>query len=75
MDLVECLSSDSYPGRPAAFTWQGRRLLVTDILSRGRTPSALWFRVRSDSGVSFELEYHLPTDERQSNSNWLIKPL
>jgi hypothetical protein len=75
MDLVECLSSDSYPGRPVAFTWQGRHLLVADILSRGRTPQGLWFRVRSDTGLTFELEYNLSTDEHLSNTNWLIKPL
>jgi hypothetical protein len=47
MDIVECHSSSTYPERPLALTWEGKRLEIMAILSQWRTPEALWFRVQT----------------------------
>ena len=59
-ELVECLSSPSYPGEPLALTWEGQRRAVEAILDRWRSPEAIGFRVRAtrDDDV-FELVYDL----------------
>jgi hypothetical protein len=67
-DIVECRSSASYAERPLAFTWQGQRLEVVEILSRWRTPAGLGFRVCTEQAEVFELVYNENVDE------WSIHP-
>jgi hypothetical protein len=65
MDNVECHSGSSYTDKPLAFTWQGERYLIADILSQGRTPEAKWFRVRTNDGELFTLSYDEKSDTWQ----------
>lgn len=61
-ELVECLSSPSYPGEPVALTWEGKRHVVDAILDRWRSPHAISFRVRTTDGLVFELAYDIAAD-------------
>ena len=72
-DIVECYSGSAYAERPTALTWQGQRIIIAEILSRGRTPGAKWFRVRSEDGQVFELSYAEAVDERPSEHEWQIR--
>jgi hypothetical protein len=71
-DFVECHSGSAYAERPTALTWQGQRLIITEILSQGRTPQAKWFRVRTEYGQVFELSYGEAADEHPSEYKWQI---
>ncbi len=62
-DLVECRSDFEYSQRPVAFTWQGKRITVDELLSQVRTPAGYTFRVRSDELGAFELTYDFNTDQ------------
>ena len=53
---VECYSGVEYAERPTAFTWQGQRLAVEDVLQRWRAPGFKCFQVRA-GGQLFELRY------------------
>jgi hypothetical protein len=57
-ELVECHSGYAYGERPVAFTWQGQRQEVVEILARWRSPDGRIFRVRAAGGWIFELLYH-----------------
>ena len=48
--------------------WQGRRLPVTHIERRWRTPGGPAFSVETEQGVSFELLYD------EVNDLWAIQP-
>ncbi|MCX6034086.1 MAG: hypothetical protein NTV38_03795 [Chloroflexi bacterium] len=72
-EIVECHSGSSYAERPTALTWQGRRLIVAEILSQGRTPQAKWFRVRTADGQVFELAYVGAADRCLSEQEWQIR--
>jgi hypothetical protein len=48
--LVECRSDSAYAGRPLAFTFQGQRFEVADVLSRWRAPDGTGFRVSIRQG-------------------------
>ena len=54
---VECYAGASYPERPRAFIWKGRRLTVDAILSRWQDPQGPGFRVRTTGGSIFLLQY------------------
>ncbi|MEW6093950.1 MAG: hypothetical protein AB1531_08310 [Chloroflexota bacterium] len=75
MDIVECLSSSTYPERPIALTWEGERLEITTILSQWRTPEALWFRVQAFRHVqrgdqrTFDLAFF------EAEARWQIQPV
>ena len=56
-EVVECLSSASYPGEPIALTWDGQRRLISAVLGRWRTPDGIGFRVRTSEGLVFDLIY------------------
>lgn len=74
VDIVECHSGTTYGERPVALTWQGQRLVITRIISRGRTPQAMWFRVSTEDGQVFELS--CPEDDGGSKEPvWHIHPL
>jgi hypothetical protein len=71
-DTVECHSGSVYAERPTAFTWQGRRFIVDEILSRGRTPQLKWFRVRTTDDLVFELSLIETDGNLTSELEWNI---
>jgi len=56
-DVVECRSETEYGERPVAIFQQGERLEIERILSRWRTPDGKWFRVITQDGEVYELNY------------------
>jgi hypothetical protein len=54
---VECRSEAAYAERPLAFTWQGQRREVAQVLERWRAPAGKGFRVRTQDGGTFTLLY------------------
>ena len=64
-ELVECHSGFTYPDRPVALTWEGRRLEIARILAEWRTPEKNYFRVRTTDDRDFELAYSQTIDEWQ----------
>lgn len=67
--VVECLSSATYAQRPLAFTWQGQRLIIEEVLSEWRRPGENCFRVRTTTGQVFDLIWNENAD------GWHIQPL
>jgi hypothetical protein len=63
VDWVECRSDHDYIGRPLAFSWQGVRFEVAEVLVKNRTPSGYQFKVRTPGFEIFELEYDSNTDQ------------
>jgi hypothetical protein len=74
-ESVECISSSAYAGRPIAIHWQGQRLIITEILSQGRTPEAKWFRVRTTGGQTFELSTAVIASGDPSKDEWKINQI
>ncbi len=74
VNIVECHSGYTYGERPVALTWQGQRLIIAAIISRGRTPQAKWFRVSTVDGQVFELSC-LEDDAGSKEPVWQIRPL
>jgi hypothetical protein len=74
-DIVECHSGSSYADRPTAIHWQGQRLIITELLSQGRTPQAKWFRVRVGARQLFELSFVESAVHVQSGQEWQIHQL
>jgi len=68
MDLVECRSDAEYADRPLAFTWQGRRLVIAEILARSHKPNEKGFRIKTTDGQAFDLIY------REIPDDWLVLP-
>ena len=68
MDVVECLSDAEYADRPLAFTWQGQRLEIAEILARTHTPNEKGFRIKTTDGQAFDLIY------REIPDDWLVLP-
>jgi hypothetical protein len=62
---VECRSEAAYAERPLAFTWQGRRQEVAEVISNWRTPAGKAFRVIAESGAVFDLYYDEHSDKWQ----------
>ncbi len=62
-ELVECRSDWAYAQRPLAFTWQGRRLTVQEVITRERTPTGIDFLVRTNEDELFTLSYNENTDQ------------
>jgi hypothetical protein len=69
MELVECLSSSTYPERPLRLHWEGRWLEISTLLSRWQTPGRRHFRVRTTETQTFELIYF------ETDLHWQITPL
>ncbi len=67
MDIVECHSGSAYADKPVAFSWEGERQVVVEILSQGRTPQSKWFRVKTTGGQVFQLTYREETGDWQIN--------
>jgi hypothetical protein len=62
-DSVECYSGYTYGERPTALTWDGARLTVVAVEQAARIPGGRRFRVRTEDGRVFELEYTASYDE------------
>jgi hypothetical protein len=62
-ELVESYAGYMSPERPRAFTWQGERIEIAEILVTGRLPGEHWFKVRSSGGEVFDLTYTTESDE------------
>lgn len=63
---VECHSGYTYAERPAAFYFEGHRLVVEEIESQWRYPQGLCFCVRTTDGQFFILKY------RENEDQWLV---
>lgn len=55
--LVECHSEYQYAERPIAFSWEGERVVVTEIVAQWRSPRGVHFKVLSDTQGIFDLSY------------------
>ncbi len=55
---VKCHSGYEYAQRPVAFSWEGERLDVEEIIASWRHPEGKCFRVQTDSEQVFELCYN-----------------
>jgi hypothetical protein len=62
---VECYAGQTYPERPLALWWQGRRLAVTGVRSEARLPEGRRFLVETVDERVFELTYLALRDEWQ----------
>jgi len=66
--VVSAYAGASYPQRPTAVQWQGRRLAVAQIERSWRTPHALHFLLHVESLGRVELSYHPQSD------SWTLTP-
>ncbi len=64
---VRCHSGFEYAQSPVAFSWEGKRLAVTQIDGEWKTPEGKFFRVRTEGDQVFELLYNPMVDK------WSIK--
>jgi hypothetical protein len=62
-ELVECRSDYEYAQRPLAFTCQGQRLEVIQLLDTWRTPSGNHFRVLASDQIIYTLTYKEAYDQ------------
>lgn len=60
---VECYSGARYAERPVAFTWRGKRLVVTSVERAWQTPDGPAFTIRTADGRRFELAYTSSNDQ------------
>jgi hypothetical protein len=67
-DQVECRSDWAYAQRPLAFTWQGKRFEIKEVIAEQRTPEGNHFLVRTSEDEHFELIYLENLDQ------WTIHP-
>jgi len=65
-EQVECRSEIGYAERPVALIWEGRRLLVSEVLVSVRVPEGMRFRVQTEDDQVFELVYD------QARDTWLV---
>jgi len=59
---VEAYAGASYPERPTAVWWEGRRLEVERVIRSWRTPDALHFWVELQTLGETTLSYHYQDD-------------
>jgi len=69
-DLVVCRSSSEYAEQPTALVWEGKRVQISEIVSRGRVPEGKTFRVLTSDGNIFDLNYDQFTDEWEINPDF-----
>jgi hypothetical protein len=67
-DRVECRSDWVYAQRPTAFTWQGGRREIKEVMAETRTPEGKHFLVITRDEEHFELIYQENLDQ------WTIQP-
>ena len=60
---VQAYSGHTYPQRPLAFNWDGRRREVAHIEAEWHTPQGKAFRVRTPSGWRCQLIYRADLDD------------
>ncbi len=60
---VECYSGYTYAQEPRSFVWRGQRHVVQTVERAWRTPKGLRFRVRTEDGSLYELDYDQRADE------------
>jgi hypothetical protein len=66
---VECYAGGSSPETPRAFTWEGQRYLVGEVLTRRREPTGLGYLVHCSPGDAiFDLFYLIEAEQ------WQIQP-
>jgi len=68
-EQVECYSGASYGERPTVLRHEQRRLEITLIEARWRTPGRRCFRVLTQDNQRFDLQYD------ESSNLWQINPL
>ncbi len=66
---VECYAGASYPTEPRALWWAGQRYPVAQILARWMAPAGPGWRVETEAGARFQLQYHTAADR------WSIRRL
>ncbi len=67
-EQVECRSDWAYAQRPTAFTWEGERKKIREIIAERRTPEKKHFWVITNEDEQFELIYQETLDQ------WTILP-
>lgn len=66
---VECYSGYTYAEEPRALVWGSQRHRVARIEQRWRTPDGPAFRILTETGERFDVQYHMQQRE------WSIRPL
>ena len=66
--LVRCRSDSEYAERPVKFLWEGEELVVSEIITRWRSPEGKYFRVKTNTLSIFLLFYH------EEQNSWYIEP-
>lgn len=70
---VACYAGGSSPETPRAFTWEGQRYLVREVLTRRREPHGLGFLVICSPGDAiFDLFYLMKADQWQIQAKGFI---
>ena len=60
MNKVESYAGSTYPEKPRALEWEGKRYQVLEVIHQSRYPEGLGFLVRCSPGDRlFELFYNL----------------
>jgi hypothetical protein len=70
---VECHSGYTYPERPTAIVLDGRRLEIAQIISEARTPSGMYFRVKTADDRELDLEYDEEKDEWKNTNLRIVE--
>jgi hypothetical protein len=68
-ERVECRADLDYADTPLALVWDGRRLVIDEVLARWRIPVGKGFRVRTVENRLFELFYD------ETKEDWHIQAL
>ena len=66
-DTVRCHSGYTYAQRPVSFIYKGEEYRVKRILTENRTPDGKKFRVETELGLRFELNFS------ESTGGWQIR--
>jgi hypothetical protein len=67
MEQVECRADHAYPGIPLAFSWNGMRYEVNEVINTWQSPQGKGYRVQTGEGRVYELFYDIQHD------NWIVK--
>lgn len=66
---VECYAGSTYPEHPRAFSWEGQRYEVKEIIDQHREPNGIYFFVLCEQDEKrFELFYNC------SSMAWCVRP-
>ena len=67
INVVECHSGYTYAERPVALRWESQRLEIDRVEAEARIPGGRRFRVHTQDGRVFELQYEDLSDGWQVN--------